>query len=74
MKPPILSKNKLPKIELIVPYFCSVISPDNGEEILCWSNWDQGFVKAAFYYGYPLTQLIGGWMAQRHSIYHILGQ
>lgn len=51
----------------------SVISPYDGEEILCWSNWDQGLVKAAFYYGYPLTQLIGGWMAQRLGTKWVFG-
>ena len=53
--------------------FFSVISPFNGEKILCWSNWEQGLVKAAFYYGYPLTQLIGGYMAQRIGTKWVFG-
>ena len=58
-------------ITIILPYFRVI--DDTGKEILCWSNWQQGYVKAAFYYGYPLTQLVGGYLAQLFGTRYVFG-
>ena len=51
----------------------SVTNPTNGQTVFCWSAWQQGYVKTAFYYGYPLTQLVGGYMAEKFGTRLIFG-
>ena len=50
----------------------SVIN-EQGQTVFCWSNWEQGYIKTAFYYGYPLTQLIGGYMAEKFGTRLVFG-
>ena len=49
------------------------VTNDFGQTIFCWSAWQQGYVKTAFYYGYPLTQLIGGYMAEKFGTRLVFG-
>ena len=46
---------------------------EHGQTIFCWTAWEQGYVKAAFFYGYPLTQLIGGYMAEKFGTRYVFG-
>jgi len=31
-----------------------------------WNSEDQGLVLAAFFYGYCVTQVVGGWLADKY--------
>ena len=38
-----------------------------------WSKEVRGYVLSSFYYGYVVTQVLGGWLAGRYGGKHVFG-
>ncbi|XP_065897728.1 sialin-like [Dysidea avara] len=47
--------------------------PHHGQRSFDWSNTEQGWVLASFFYGYIFTQLPGGWLATKFGGKYVFG-